>query len=228
MLHFHPAGLLRLRQYSSPAALKERPSVPLHSSSNWVARDPATRPLGIYENTPKRNHAHSEVFKHWYTPPHGLLPPLWRWDWEDWAGTRMWVSEASPNGLPPVWRWDWDIWAASGTRIWLMKGNSIRKVEARFNGPFRLPAPIEPLVYWDEDGCGHFDSFVFHCGERYYFYDDENKELRRYHGTWASPTAFLRARMNSFVEVAPVSERGHLYTELFPEQEEYKIMVVNS
>jgi hypothetical protein len=52
MLHFRPAGLLRLRQYSSTAALKEHPSVPLHSSSNWVARDPATRPLGLYENTP--------------------------------------------------------------------------------------------------------------------------------------------------------------------------------
>ncbi|KAJ7760335.1 hypothetical protein B0H14DRAFT_2973743, partial [Mycena olivaceomarginata] len=176
MLHFRPAGLLRLRQYSSPAALEGA-------------------------SKQKRNRAHHEVFKHWYTPPDDLLPP-------DWAGTRMWVSKANPKrplavGLGGL---GWH------PPDWLMKGNSIREVEARFNGPFRLPAPIEPLVYWDEDGLRGLRLRLLLLRRR-------KRGAASISWDMASSAAFLRARMNSFVEVAPVSERGHLYTELFPEQE---------
>ncbi|KAF8201935.1 hypothetical protein K438DRAFT_1758202 [Mycena galopus ATCC 62051] len=143
-------------------------------------------------------------------------------------------------------------------------------VEALFNGPFRLPAPLEPVLFHDADGSGDFDCFVFHDGEgTYYFYDHDRRTVRRYHGRFHSHYAFLHAQFDSFDEEAPVSTRASqlyarqcdlswgphsltatekaeqlkavkqereielrnpppnvLYTELFPEREDYKVMVV--
>jgi hypothetical protein len=71
-----------------------------------------------------------------------------------------------------------------------------------FHRVYRLPAPMEPLIFWDPEGYGDWDDFAFACGGRYYFYDECRETVQRYYGTYASPTAFLRAQIESFV-VAP-------------------------
>ncbi|KAF8140783.1 hypothetical protein K438DRAFT_699236 [Mycena galopus ATCC 62051] len=177
------------------------------------------------------------IFKHWYTAPG--IPPYWSCDWLAWEGTRMWMPPASNSKCSPL------------------------PVEAKFNGPFRLPAPIDPLVYFDPNGYGDLDDFAFRCGKKYYFYDSENHIVRRYHGPYASPTAFLVAEFAGFYVDLPPSARSrelyrqlsepdlgygeerrllsdeyhmelrnppwnNLYTELFDEDEQFKLMVVSS
>ncbi|KAF8200469.1 hypothetical protein K438DRAFT_1758695 [Mycena galopus ATCC 62051] len=173
------------------------------------------------------------IFKDWYTTPG--LPQYWSCDWAAWRGTRMWIPPRS-GSLP---------------------------VEVEFNGPFRLPAPIEPLMYFDPEGYGDLDCFAFRCGGKYCFYDSEDHMVRRYHGPYVSPTAFLVAEFAGFYIDPPTSARlrelnqqlmelnlsdseewrrlseeyymeawnppwNDLYTQLFEEDEQYRIMAVDS
>ncbi|KAF8151867.1 hypothetical protein K438DRAFT_1865002 [Mycena galopus ATCC 62051] len=124
------------------------------------------------------------IFQDWYTSP--SLPPYSSCDWAAWGGTEMWVPDPHSSILP---------------------------VEVDFIRLFRLPGPIEPLVFYDPDGCADFDCFAFRCGERYYFYDYDSWAVRQYHGRFASPGAFLSARIDSFYEAAPTSPR---LDELYP------------
>ncbi|KAF8172584.1 hypothetical protein K438DRAFT_2056244 [Mycena galopus ATCC 62051] len=172
------------------------------------------------------------IVKDWYTAPG--IPPYWSCDWLAWRGTRMWMPPHSTGSSLPV--------------------------EVQFNGPFRLPTPIEPLVYFDPNGHGDLDSFAFRCGGKYCYYDSENHMVRRYHGPYASPTAFLVAEFAGFNVDPPISARlrelhrqiieldygeerrlldeecamearnppwNDLYTQLFEEDEQYRILVVD-
>ncbi|KAF8186463.1 hypothetical protein K438DRAFT_1835662 [Mycena galopus ATCC 62051] len=132
------------------------------------------------------------IFQDWYTSPSQdwytspSLPPYSSCDWAAWGGTEMWVPDPHSSILP---------------------------VEVDFIRLFRLPGPIEPLAFYDPNGCADFDCFAFRCGERYYFYDYDSWAVRQYHGRFASPGAFLSARIDSFYEVAPTSPR---LAELYP------------
>ncbi|KAF8200425.1 hypothetical protein K438DRAFT_1965887 [Mycena galopus ATCC 62051] len=88
-----------------------------------------------------------------------------------WQGTTMWIPPTSKSKC------------------------STLPVEAQFNEPFRLPASIEPLVYFDPNGYGDLGCFT------------ENHMARRYHGPYASPTAFLVAELAGFHVDPPTSAR---------------------
>ncbi|KAJ7629728.1 hypothetical protein DFH06DRAFT_1304034 [Mycena polygramma] len=94
---------------------------------------------------------------------------------------------------------------------WLAPDPTPPPIEAELNGPYRLPAPIEPLMFFDPDRMGrypHDPKFAFACGGRCYFYREEDESVRLYRAHYASPTAFLHAARASFEDPAlPVSAR---------------------
>ncbi|KAJ7204758.1 hypothetical protein GGX14DRAFT_459612, partial [Mycena pura] len=182
-------GVIRHRRYgssNSTATMKENEHTTVISLQGWRKRpDPA-------------------VFKDWYTTSN---PPLyWSCNWAAWDGMEMWL---------PYWdacKWcDIDmILPCNLSDAMEPEGPDpdLLAVHVGFNGPFRLPAPIEPIIYYDPDGDGHFDAFAFRCGEQtYYYYDHESSTVRRYHGKYPSPVAFLSAHMDSFGVEPPKSRR---------------------
>lgn len=124
------------------------------------------------------------VFRDWYTSPQ--IPYPWSCNWAHWEGTPKWLRHP---GYPRP------------------------SIEDEFNGPYHLPAPLEPLIFWDGEGYGDWDHFTFVCDGTYYLYDDYRQSIRRYHGTYASPTAFLRAQLPTFEVEPPVSARYKELTE---------------
>jgi hypothetical protein len=100
-------------------------------------------------------HPNEAIFKDWYTFPDP--PPLYSRDWANWDGTEM--------RLPCL-------------------NSTLRGVEASINIPYRLLVPIEPLIFYDPEKCGLFDSFAFRCDGAYYFYDYE-RHVGRCGGTTA-------------------------------------------
>ncbi|KAJ7663063.1 Rhamnogalacturonase B, N-terminal-domain-containing protein [Mycena polygramma] len=130
------------------------------------------------------HHLNPSVFRDWYTAP--IVPQPWSCDWADWVGTLKWCpyDDTDQGSLP---------------------------IETELNGPFRLPAPLKPIVFWDDE-YRLWEEFAFECGGQYYFHCAERESVRRYHGRYASPAAFLEAELATFALDAPVTAR---YLELF-------------
>ncbi|KAJ7921468.1 hypothetical protein B0H13DRAFT_1984822 [Mycena leptocephala] len=108
----------------------------------------------------------------------------------------------STQDVPWPWSCDWARWVH--TSKWIRNG-PLLPVEYEFNGPYRLPAPLEPILFCDPERDGEWHDFAFFCGGQYYYYDACSPMVRRFHGTYASPAAFLRARIETLGHLPPIN-----------------------
>ncbi|KAJ6577860.1 hypothetical protein B0H19DRAFT_1253163 [Mycena capillaripes] len=144
---------------------------------NSERRHPFLSPFAHKAGALPRNPA-TTVFEDWYTSRNVHYP--WSCDWARWKGTDKW--RIKPGYSRPL-------------------------IETEFNGPYRLPAPLEPLIFYDPSRRGEWDDFAFVCAGVHYYFSKYDDTVWRYHDTYTSPRAFLRAQLSTFGEEPPMSAR---------------------